>query len=456
MNEHLKKISQYYLSQNISTDQKEMIKREMEIIENYLPQNEIENDGLKMHDIYYPGDSFHLQRFSLPPENPLMNLQTLEELLKRDSLREKDGFKRRILLGKFIRPGGANGTKVVVVPSTTEPKFYHDDSITEDEDLDQTGGSGEGEEGEVIGEQQAEPDEGEGEGAGQGQGAEHDIGTDAFDLGRVLTEEFQLPNLKDKGKKRSITKYNYELTDKNRGFGQILDKKTTIKKVIQTNILLGRIKGGEAFNPEDLVINPKDEVYRILSKEKAYESQAVVFFLRDYSGSMQGKPSEIVTTQHLLIFSWLMYQYKNNVLSRFILHDTEAKEVDDFQKYYTLQVAGGTQVAPAFELANKIVEEENLEKDYNIYVFYGTDGDDWDTKGEKMLPALKKMLTYSNRVGITVAKNSWSSNRETTIEQYIKKSNLLENKSELLKMDAMNSNEGTEERIIEGIRRLVS
>jgi uncharacterized protein len=453
---NLNEILQKYLSLGISPDQEKMIRREMNIIEKNQKYTEKQVFKEKEHDIYFPGDSILWQAFQLPPENQVISLQTLDELLKRDSLRELDGFKRRILLGKFIRPGGADGTKVVVVPSTTEPKFYHDDSVGEENEEDLTGGSGKGEEGEVIGEQKAEPEEGEGQGAGQGQGGEHDISTDAFDLGKVLTKEFKLPNLKDKGKKRSFTKYTYELTDTNRGFGQILDKKATIKKVIQTNILLDKIKEAGTFNPEDLIVNPKDQVYRILSKEKAYESQAIVFFVRDYSGSMQGKPSEIISTQHLLIFSWLMYQYQNNVLSRFILHDTEAKEVSDFQQYYTLQVAGGTQVAPAFELVNKIVETEQLDKNDNIYVFYGTDGDDWDNNGEQMLPALKKMLTYVNRAGITIARNSWSSNKETTVEQYINKSELLQTKADLLKMDAMNQDEGTEERIIAGIRKLVS
>jgi len=455
MKSNLKKILQYYLSKDISSEQEEMIRMEMKIIEENQKITKTKSKGKRLHDIYQPGDSVILQNFKLPSDNISINLQTLEELLRRDSLREKDGFKRRILLGKFIKPSDANGSKVVVVPSTTEPKFYHDDSIGEENDED-TGGSGNGEEGEVIGEQQAEPEEGEGQGAGQGQGAEHDISTDAFDLGKVLTEEFQLPNLKDKGKKRTFTKYNYELTDRNRGFGQILDKKATIKKVIQTNIMLGRIKEAETFNPEDLVINPKDQVYRILSKEKTFESQAIVFFIRDYSGSMQGKPSEIVSTQHLLIFSWLMYQYKNNVLSRFILHDTQAKEVVDFRHYYTSQVAGGTEVSPAFELLNKIIEDEELARDYNIYVFYGTDGDDWDNEGEKIIPALKKSMEYCNRIGITVVRNSWSSDKTTTVENYLQNSDLLSSKSDLLKLDAFNADEGTEERIIEGIRKLVS
>ena len=119
-----------------------------------------------------------------------------------------------------------------------------------------------------------------------------------------------------------------------------------------------------------------------LSKEKDYESQAMVFLLRDYSGSMTGKPTEVVVTQHVLIYSWLLYQYEKQVETRFILHDTEAKEVPDFYTYYNSSVAGGTRIESAYRLVNKIVEEENLEKDYNIYVFHGTDGDDWDSDGE--------------------------------------------------------------------------
>jgi len=106
-----------------------------------------------------------------------------------------------------------------------------------------------------------------------------------------------------------------------------------------------------------------------MSKEKQYESQALVFFIRDYSGSMQGEPSEVVSTQHLLIYSWLMFQYQNRVENRFILHDTQAKEVTDFYTYYSSNIAGGTKVAPAFQLVEKIIHEEQLAKDYNIYIF---------------------------------------------------------------------------------------
>ena len=450
INKILKKLSE----SGLSSEQRKIIEKELELIKNENKQIKDNSKKDFYNELYSFEDLLLMQNFYSKEEDYFASIQTLDELLERDGQREKDGFRRRIRLGKFIKEAKGK-TKVVVVPSTTEPKFYHDDSISED-DEDSTGGSGDGEEGEVIGEQQAQPQDGEGQGAGQGQGGEHDIGSDAFDLGKIISEQFELPNLKDKGKKKSFTKYVYDLTDKNRGFGQVLDKKATLKKVIQTNILLGKISESKPFNPEELIVSPKDEIYRILSKEKAYESQALVFFVRDYSGSMQGKPTEAVSTQHLLIYSWLMYQYKSNVESKFILHDTEAKEVPDFQTYFTLQIAGGTEVAPAFKLVNEIVEKERLDVDYNIYIFYGTDGDDWDSEGEKLLPELKKMLTYANRIGITISKNSWSKGKTTTVEKYLEKSGLLKSKTELIKLDAFDADNHTEEQLIESIKKLIS
>ncbi len=113
------------------------------------------------------------------------------------------------------------------------------------------------------------------------------------------------------------------------------------------------------------------------------------------------------SAQHVMIYSWLLYQYEKQVESRFILHDTEAKEVPDFYTYYNSQVAGGTKVASAFKLVNEIVLKENLAQDYNIYVFHGTDGDDWDVDGKEAIPAINQMLTYTSRVGITIAEHGY-------------------------------------------------
>ncbi len=383
--------------------------------------------------------------------------QPIDDLIARDIQREKDGFPRKIRIGKMIKPGTGQDEKVIVVPSTVEEKLYHDQIGGEEEGEGQgEGGSGDGEEGEVIGEQPVREESGEGQGgAGQGEGGNHDSDTNAYDLGRILTEQFKLPNLKDKGKKKSLTRYTYDLTDKNLGFGQILDKKATLNRLIATNIALGRVKLAQPVRPETLLISPSDRVYRILSPEKDYESQAMIFFVRDYSGSMQGKPTELVVTQHMLIYSWLLYQYEKQVETRFILHDTEAREVESFHEYYNLKVAGGTQIASAYKLVNEIVETENLTKDYNIYIFHGTDGDDWDSTGKDAIGQLHKMLTYANRIGITVAENGYGMSGRTEVERYLKKSGLLQEQKALLRLDVLKQ-ESDEARLIEGIRALTS
>jgi uncharacterized protein len=443
--------------QGISPSHEELIRREME----WCRETGASHSGV-WPEQPVPGlyDLNDLELFLSNLKNipsPVASLQTLDELMQRDKKREEDGFPRRIRIGKFIKAGKDKKEKIVVVPTTTEPKFYHDPSADEEQE-ETTGGSGEGEEGDVIGEQQAQPEQGEGEGqgAGQGEGAEHDITSEAFDLGKILTRDFKLPNLRVKGKKRAFNKYTYELTDHNRGFGQVLEKKETLKKIIETNILLGNLDVNKDFNPEDLVINPQDKIYRILSKEKDFESQAVVFLIRDFSGSMQGKPTEAVVTQHLLIYSWLMYQYQGLVQVRFILHDTEAKEVPDFTTYYRSAVAGGTSVFPSYALVNDIVEKEQLAKDYNIYVFHGTDGDDWEEHGERAMEEVKKMLSYINRMGITIAKNSWTSPEATTVVQkYFEDSGLLKSRPDLIRLDGFVAAEVSEDRIIEGIKKLV-
>ena len=195
-------------AESMSKAHKDMILKEIEI-DNNIKKSEIhaiaEPSTLfkKYAGIYDYSDGEYLLDMKIN-DSPVASLQTLEDLLEKDKQREADGFPRRIRIGKLTNSGKGKKQNIVMVPTTTEPKFYHDDRITEDEEGGD-GGTGEEQEGEVIGEQQAQPEEGEGEGqgAGQGGGGKHEVGTDTFDLGKALTEKFSLPNLKDKGKKRS-------------------------------------------------------------------------------------------------------------------------------------------------------------------------------------------------------------------------------------------------------------
>jgi len=404
--------------------------------------------------VYDYNDLSALQNMSGPESTYSIRIRSIDELLERDRQREEDGFPRKIRIGRLIKPGKGGKDKIVIVPTTVEEKLIHDTSFQPSDESQPSGGSGEGEEGEVIGEEpvREEPQKG---GAGQGEDGSHETESSAYDLGKILTEKFELPNLKDKGKRRSLTRYTYDMTDKHRGFGQIIDKKATLRRILETNIHLGNVPDIENIDPARFLIAPSDKIYRILSREKDYESQAMVFFLRDYSGSMHGKPTELVVAQHVLIYSWILYQYARQVETRFILHDTEAKEVPDFHTYYNSTVAGGTRIASAYRMVNEIVRNENLVQDYNIYVFHGTDGDDWDKEGKEAVPELKKMLTYANRVGITVAKRSRTQEKETEVEIYLNGSALLKEKSALIRMDVIHE-DADEARLIKGIKNLIS
>ncbi len=404
---------------------------------------------------HYTSDLNTLQAVTALDVPYTTSLKSLDELLERDKQREKDGFPRKIRVGRLVKPGKGIKSNVVIVPTTVEEKLIHD-TIQDPSEGESSGGAGDGDEGEIIGEQPIhDPDAESGEGPGEGEGGPHELESNAYDLGKILTEKFSLPNLKEKGKKRSLSRYTYDMTDKHRGFGQILDKKATLRKIVETNISLGNIPDLDAIDTTQFLIAPHDKIYRILSREKDYESQAVVFFVRDYSGSMAGKCTALAVAQHVLIYSWLLYQYAMQVETRFILHDTEAKEVKDFYTYYNSKVAGGTKVASGYRLVNEIVVKENLAKDYNIYLFHGTDGDDWDTDGRETLPELEKIMKYTNRVGITIIEHGYGARGGTEVEKYLKRSGLLKSQPKLLRLDVIQE-DAEEPRLIEGIKKLIS
>ncbi len=460
MKDELLKLFARLKAEGLSPEQEERMLREIrsqgEHEDVALPSEHRSHAREAFLQLYGDGDLCAMQDMERPHGGYSTNVRSLDELLERDKQREIDGFPRKIRVGKMIKPGRGGGDKVVVVPTTVEEKFIHDPSFKPQDQGEPSGGSGEGEEGEVIGEQPVRPQPGPGSGdAGQGEGGMHEVESNAYDLGRILSEKFELPNLKEKGKKRSLTRYTYDLTDRNRGFGQVLDKKATLRRIVKTNIGLGNLPDFNDIDTTRFLITPRDKIYRVLSKEKDYESQAMVFFLRDYSGSMQGKATDIVVTQHVLIYSWLLFQYEKQVESRFILHDTEAREVPDFHTYYNSAVAGGTKVSAAYQMVNDIVDKENLAKDYNIYIFHGTDGDDWDTNGRETIPELEKMLEYTSRVGITITEHLHVSSGNTEVQKYLNKSGLLESRPELLRLDVMGE-DADEPRLIEGIKTLIS
>lgn len=410
----------------------------------------------------YGANDFELLQDTAVCSSPYLALQTLDDLIKRDDQREKDGYPRKVKWGEIIRPVKGGQPKVIVVPVTEEEKFYHASGGEEldewDEEEQESGGSGKGEEGDIVGEEPIRPEPGaDGSQRGGDGSEEHDIVSRAYEVGKYLTQQWKLPNIQDKKKKKTVPKDIYDLTDKNRRSGQFLDETATLEEIIKTNIALGRINAQEPIDPKKLVVDPNDIIYKVLSRERHFESQALVFFARDYSGSMAGRPEETVVRSHLLIYSWLMYQYKEMVQNRFVLHSTDAKEVDDFYTYYNLSAGGGTHILSAFRLVNEIVKKENLARDYNVYVFYGGDGDDWGGEENETIEEVKKMLAYVSRLGILIVNSGYGGDKEETVfEKQIKESKVLAEKPELIRMSQIRLSEDPDARMMDCIKHLIS
>lgn len=376
-------------------------------------------------------------------------LESIEDLIQRDKNREKDGFQRKIRWRRVLQ----DQNKVLRVPYVIEEKLVHGrfepDNIVSIEpalripvshylavnqpDIGETPGHGDGKVGDVIGEIPIRDigdedgdsgDDGDQPGPGAGDDENEHFEEEAYEIGKRITEQLKLPNLKDKPKKVQTDEYTYDLTDRRRGSGQVLDKRATLNRILKTNVILQRI-GIDNIDTTKMIVSPNDLVFRVLSKEIVWKAQAMVFFARDCSGSMFGDPTRALLSQHLMIFAWLMYWYEKRVIPRFFVHDHAAQEVNARQ-YFTFNSWGGTYIPSVYKKINQEVEGEDLQRKYNIYVFQGTDGDDGDN-GTEAIPEIKKILSYASRMGVTLFKYPYyvNQNMKTIFEEYVERGEIL-------------------------------
>ena len=70
-----------------------------------------------------------------------------------------------------------------------------------------------------------------------------------------------------------------------------------------------------------------DKRYRSWRSDPLPQSNAVIIYMMDVSGSMGDEQKEIVRIESFWIDTWLRSQYQG-IESRYIIHDAMAKEVD--------------------------------------------------------------------------------------------------------------------------------
>lgn len=288
----------------------------------------------------------------------------------------REDLKRYISNGEMIGKKGRDLVSIPV-PQIEMPSFRFGQR--------DTGGVGEGD-GEPGTELSPAEIEGDGEGEAGNQPGAHilEVEFTLEELAQILAEELELPRIEPKGKDQIRTERDHYSQISKVGPESLRHFKRTYKEALKRQVTAG------SYNPADPYIVPIREDRRYLSwkTRQRPESNALIVYMMDVSGSMGDEQKEIVRAESFWIDTWIQANYKG-VATRYIVHDAAAREVDR-DTFFHIREAGGTVISSAYELCARIIAEEYPPDLWNVYVFHFSDGDNWsggDT--EKCMKLLK-------------------------------------------------------------------
>ena len=241
------------------------------------------------------------------------------------------------------------------------------------------------------------------EGQGTGKQAGQEAGVDFYEteltleeLTELVFEDLHLPNLEDRGVKQIMSEHAEFNSITKRGIASNLDRKRTLLEAYKRNAREG--KPGWTIKNEDR---------RYKSWEMVTEPQrnAVIFAMRDVSGSMGEFEAYICRTFYFWMLRFLRKKYANAEIV-FITCHTEAKEVDE-HSFFSLGDSGGTKMSEAYRLAMHIIEQRYNPREWNIYPFLFSDGYNWGDA--ECVDLVRKLVEISNLVGYgEIANDIWS------------------------------------------------
>jgi uncharacterized sporulation protein YeaH/YhbH (DUF444 family) len=293
--------------------------------------------------------------------------------------------KKFIKNGKLVgwRPKG--GKFVINLPRIDLPDFrYGRDS--------KGWARGEGKEGDVVGK---DPKKGKGKKgeAGTDPGDTMPVGIDLKFILDAMKDELELPNLQPKSESNIYEERFVYNGIRKTGPESLRHNRRTMKQA-----MLRMIQTGE-YSDKNPVIVPiqEDKRYKSWNVKKYPKSNAAIFFARDWSGSMDDRKCEIVMNTCFWIDQWIRQFYKRTE-SIYIGHDTEAKEIDQ-ENFYKQRYGGGTMCSSAFTLIKEKMEFSFSPKEWNIYVFYFSDGENYDSDNAKAVDLLKDLQKDANLFG---------------------------------------------------------
>jgi uncharacterized sporulation protein YeaH/YhbH (DUF444 family) len=271
-------------------------------------------------------------------------------------------------LRKYITQGemlGKKGKEVVSIPlpQIDIPHFRYGQK--------QSGGvgQGDGQPGDTLG--QGEPKPGQGQ-AGDRPG-DHltEVEVSMEELAAIMGEELRLPRIEPRGKERIIARKDRYTGIRRTGPESLRHFRRTFKQALRRQIAM------RSYDPKDPRIVPirDDKRFRSWRSDPIPQSNAVIIYMMDVSGSMGDEQKEIVRIESFWIDTWLRSQYQG-IESRFIIHDAMAKEVDR-ETFFRTRESGGTMISSAYKLCAKMIDTHYPPSEWNIYPFHFSDGDNW-------------------------------------------------------------------------------
>ena len=232
------------------------------------------------------------------------------------------------------------------------------------------------------------------------------------DIWKFLKEELQLPDLKQKPNQTyEDVKIKYNDISKT-GPESLRHNRRTMLQALKRMCASGEINKLHTipgFSVPVQLITPinSDRRYRQYKEIKIPSSNAVVFFARDGSGSMDDVKCDIVSDMAWWIDMWIRRFYKRTE-SIYVWHDVIAEEVDQ-SKFYKYRYGGGTVCSSALKFIYKQFENRFPPEKWNIYVIYFTDGENMHEDNDEFNKFISEKFTPNivNMVGIAQVM-SWS------------------------------------------------
>jgi len=273
----------------------------------------------------------------------------------------KENLRKYITHGEMIGKKGKDLVSIPV-PQINLPRFRYGDP-------EQGGvGSGEGEEGDAIGK---EGEQGTGQAGNMPGHHVREVELTMEELADILGEELQLPRIEPRGKKELMTESAKYSSIRKTGPESLRHFKKTYREALKRQV------SASEYNKDNPQIVPikEDKRYRSWKKEYKPQSNAVVIYMMDVSGSMGDEQKEIVRIETFWIDTWLNTHYPG-LKTRYIIHDAAAAEVDR-ETFFSTKESGGTVISSAYDLCAQIIENEYPGTEWNIYPFHFSDGDNW-------------------------------------------------------------------------------